>query len=50
MESFTLKIPGEDDVVITITDVDRNKVRVAINAPKHILVFRNELLLDRETE
>lgn len=32
------------NIVITIADIDRGKVRVGIDAPKHITVIREELL------
>ncbi len=32
-----------DDVEITITEISGDKVRVGINAPKHIKVLRSEL-------
>lgn len=32
-----------DDVEITITEISGEKVRVGINAPKHIKVLRSEL-------
>lgn len=32
-----------DDVEITITEISGDKVRVGINAPKHIKILRSEL-------
>lgn len=32
-----------DDVEITITEVSGDKVRVGINAPKHVKILRSEL-------
>lgn len=32
-----------NDICITITDVDRGKVRVGIEAPRHLQVLRDEL-------
>ena len=32
-----------DDIEITITEISGDKVRVGINAPKHIKVLRSEL-------
>ncbi len=32
-----------DEVEITITEISGDKVRVGINAPKHIKILRNEL-------
>lgn len=33
-----------DSIVITVCDVDKDKVRIGIEAPKDIKVFRKELL------
>jgi len=40
--------PGEsiligDDIQITITSIDQNKVRVGIKGPAHIPIYREEL-------
>ncbi len=40
--------PGEsiligDDIEITITSIDQNKVRVGIKSPAHIPIYREEL-------
>lgn len=35
-----------DDVVITVLDVDGDKVKIGIDAPKNIKVFRRELIED----
>lgn len=40
--------PGEsivigDDIVVTITSIDQNKVRVGIKGPAHIPIYREEL-------
>lgn len=37
-----------DDVRITIVKIDRNHVRVGIEAPSATLIVREELLLDAE--
>ena len=47
------KIMIGDDVVITIVKIDRNQVRIGIEAPGHIPVYREEILpvswqVDRE--
>lgn len=34
---------GPDQIVIAITDIRRGKVRVGIDAPKHVLVHRQEV-------
>ena len=33
-----------NEIVVTICDIDRGKVRVGIEAPKTILIMRKELL------
>jgi len=33
-----------DDIVITIVKIDRNQVRIGIQAPGHIPVYREEIL------
>lgn len=41
--------PGEkivigDDIVITVTEVDRGRVKLGIEAPRDVPVFRQELV------
>jgi carbon storage regulator len=38
------KIMVGDDIVITIVKIDRNQVRIGIEAPGHVPVFREEIL------
>ncbi len=38
------KIHIGDNICITVVDVDRGKVRLGIEAPREIPVFRQELL------
>lgn len=33
-----------EDIIITIVDVDRGKVRVGIQAPRDVPIYREELL------
>ncbi len=33
-----------DDIEIVITDISEDKVKIGINAPKHMKIFRKELL------
>lgn len=33
-----------DSIVITVCDIDKDRVRIGIDAPKDIRVFRKELL------
>jgi carbon storage regulator len=37
-----------DDIKITVVRIDRNQVRLGIEAPPHISVLREELHLDAE--
>ena len=41
------KIVIADNIVLTVISVDRGKVRVGIEAPKEVKVFRSELLDDQ---
>lgn len=38
------KIMIGDDIVLTIVKIDRNQVRIGIEAPGHIPVYREEIL------
>jgi len=38
------KIMIGDDIVITIVKIDRNQVRIGIEAPGHVPVYREEIL------
>lgn len=38
------KIYIGDNICLTITDIDRGKVRIGIEAPRDMTVYRNELL------
>lgn len=38
------KVMIGNDVVITIVKIDRNQVRIGIEAPGHIPVYREEIL------
>lgn len=38
------KIRIGDDIIVTIMDIDRNKIRVGIDAPRDVPIFRAELL------
>ncbi|MFA7573354.1 MAG: carbon storage regulator CsrA [Lutispora sp.] len=33
-----------DDIEIIITEISEDKVKIGINAPKHLKIFRKELL------
>jgi carbon storage regulator len=38
------KIMVGDDIIITIVKIDRNQVRIGIEAPGHVPVYREEIL------
>jgi len=38
------KIKIGDDIEITIVSIDKNQVRIGINAPKNITILRSELI------
>jgi len=43
-EKIVLKVPGKEDIAITIVRIDnQNRVRVGIEAPKDVVVLRSEL-------
>ena len=39
---------GANKVVITVVDIDRGKIRIGIDAPREVPIYRNELLKDGE--
>ncbi len=39
-----------EDIEILITDIGEDKVKIGINAPKNMKVFRKELLVEIENE
>lgn len=38
------KIHIGDDIVITVVDIDRGKIRIGIDAPRATPIYRHELL------
>jgi carbon storage regulator len=38
-----------DNIVISVEDIDRGKIRIGIEAPKEVKVFREELLRKDQT-
>lgn len=43
-ETVILRVPGRDDIQITVTRIDSpNKVRLGIEAEKDVVVLRSEL-------
>lgn len=43
-ESITLRTPTNGSIVITIIAVDRGKVRLLVDAPQEVEIYRSELL------
>jgi carbon storage regulator len=43
------KIYISDNICITIVDIDRGKIRLGIEAPRDVPIFRQELLADKKT-
>ncbi len=39
-----------EEIVITLVEVDRNKVRIGIDAPKHLRIHREEVMPPRAGE
>jgi carbon storage regulator len=37
------KIVIGDNIVITVVKIDRNQIRIGIEAPQHVAVFREEI-------
>ena len=44
------KIVIGESIVLTVINIDRGKIRLGIDAPKEIKVFRSELLLEERKE
>ncbi len=44
------KIVIGDGIVVTIVKIDRNQVRIGIEAPGDVPIFREEILTHRETK
>lgn len=44
------KIMIGDGIVVTIVKIDRNQVRIGIEAPGNVPIFREEILSLRETK
>lgn len=40
------KITIGKDIVLTVVDIDRGKIRIGIDAPKELRIYRTELLDD----
>jgi carbon storage regulator len=40
------KIYINDNICITVVDIDRGKIRLGIEAPREVPIFRKELLTD----
>jgi len=44
------KICIGDNITVTVVDIDRGKIRLGIEAPRDIPIYRNELLPVRESQ
>lgn len=44
------KIVINSNITITVIDIDRGKIRLGIEAPREIPVYRQELLIEGETQ
>jgi carbon storage regulator len=43
-EKILLKVPGiDEDIEVTIVQVDKNRVRLGFTAPENVTILRNEL-------
>ena len=42
------KIYINDNICITIVDIDRGKIRLGIEAPRDVPIFRQELLTEKK--
>ena len=42
------KIYISDNICITIVDIDRGKIRLGIEAPRDVPIFRQELLTEKK--
>jgi len=42
------KIYINDNICITVVDIDRGKIRLGIEAPRNVPIFRQELLTDAQ--
>lgn len=38
----------DGDIKVTVVEIDRGKIRLAIDAPKDVPIYRSELLGDQE--
>jgi carbon storage regulator len=43
------KIYINDNICITVVDIDRGKIRLGIEAPREVPIFRKELLTEPHT-
>jgi carbon storage regulator len=43
------KIYINENICITVVDIDRGKIRLGIDAPRDVPIFRQELLHNQET-
>jgi len=44
------KIVIGDNIIVTVVKIDRNQIRLGIEAPNSVPVFREEILIGRNAE
>lgn len=44
------KIYINDNICITVVDIDRGKIRLGIEAPREVPIFRKELLTNQQNQ
>ena len=43
------KIVIDENIVVTVVKIERNQVRLGVEAPRHVRVFREEILATSRT-
>jgi len=43
-QKINIAIPGEQEIVIQVVQIGSNQVKIGIDAPKDILILRDELI------
>lgn len=44
------KVQIGDDITVTLTEVERNKVKLGVRAPRSVPIMRDELLTRKDDE